>query len=784
MIAALLIAVGASSLAGIVHDSLGGAVPRASVIVRSASAPERQTTTGPDGRFTVEAPDTGDVTVIVRAGGFAETTQRVGSSDRGRELDIVVVPAAILETVTVTPTRTEQRQGDTPASVSVLTSQEIKSSPAVVADDVLRQIPTFSLFRRSNSLSTHPTSQGVSLRGIGPSGVSRTLVLLDDVPFNDPFGGWVYWTRVPLENTDRIEVVEGASSSLYGNYAMGGVINIVTTHPERRTVELKPQYGTRNSPKLDYVASDTWNKLGAVVEGSVFDTDGFPIVAAAEKGPIDINASVKYSNVSTKLEYTPNDHTSAFFRGGYFSENRSNGKVDEVNDTRWTSASGGLRIVLPDQSTLQGRVFLDYQRFHSTFMAVTNASTSRNLDRLSVDQHVPTDASGATAQWSKILSSTNVLSAGGDWRWVQGDSHEDSYNAATPQKIIPPVTILPVLALQRISGGTQQISGAFIQDVLTPVTPLTITLSARVDHWRNYDAHNLETAVIPGTPVNNLPNLAGRDDTALSPRAGLLYHLSERVSAWGAASSGFRAPTLNELFRQFRVGNVLTQANNQLGPERLTGGEAGVNVAVVRNLTWRTTWFDNHITNPVANVTLSTTPATITQQRQNLGATQIWGVQTDAEYRIGQSWRIVGAYVYDNATVTDGGIANRALVGNFLPQVPKHRGSIQLAYADPRLINVAIGIQLYGLQYDDDQNIRAVQPAALTEAGYSTTIGPGLPGYTIVDVTASRRIGRNFEVFAGVQNLLNQEYFVATQPDTIGTPRLVNGGVRVRFSAR
>jgi len=254
---------------------------------------------------------------------------------------------------------------------------------------------------------------------------------------------------------------------------------------------------------------------------------------------------------------------------------------------------------------------------------VTNASTSRNLDRLSVDQHVPTDASGATAQWSKILSSTNVLSAGGDWRWVQGDSHEDSYNAATPQKIIPPVTILPVLALQRISGGTQQISGAFIQDVLTPVTPLTITLSARVDHWRNYDAHNLETAVIPGTPVNNLPNLAGRDDTALSPRAGLLYHLSERVSAWGAASSGFRAPTLNELYRQFRVGNVLTQANNQLGPERLTGGEAGVNVAVVRNLTWRTTWFDNHITNPVANVTLSITPATITQQRQNLGATQI-----------------------------------------------------------------------------------------------------------------------------------------------------------------
>ena len=783
MTAALLLLLGASSLSGVVHDSVGGAVAGASVTVRSASGPERQVTTGPDGRFVIDAPD-GDVTVIVRAGGFAEKTEQIGSGDRGHDLDIVVSPAAILETVTVTPTRTEQRQGDTPASVSVLTSEDIRESPAVVADDVLRQIPTFSLFRRSNSLSTHPTSQGVSLRGIGPSGVSRTLVLLDDVPFNDPFGGWVYWTRVPLEDTDRIEIVDGPSSSLYGNYAMGGVINIVTAHAEHRTVDLKPQYGSRNSPKLDVVGSDTWNKVGAVVEGSVFNTDGFPIVAAAEKGPIDINATVKYSNVSTKLEYTPSEAADLFFRGGYFSEDRGNGKVGEVNDTRWTSASGGARLVLPDQSTLQGRVFLDYQRFHSTFMAVTNSATLRNLDRLSVDQHVPTDAAGTMAQWTKILGAANVVSAGADWRWVQGDSHEDSYNAATPQVILPPVTIESVLALQRISGGTQQISGGFVQDVLTPIAPLTVTLSARLDHWRNYDAHNLETAIIRGTPVNNEPNLAGRDDTAVSPHAGLLYHLSDRVSAWGAWSAGFRAPTLNELYRQFRVGTVLTIANNQLGPERLKGGEAGINVALARNLTWRTTWFDNRITDPVANVTLSTTPATITQQRQNLGSTEIWGVQTDVEYRLGHDWRIFGAYVYDNATVTDGGVANKALVGNLLPEVPKNRGTLQLSYADPRLVNFAVSVQMYGLQFDDDQNIRTIMPAALAEAGYSTTIGPGLPGYFLVDLMASRRLARNLEVFAGVQNVFNREYFVATQPDTIGTPRLINGGVRVRFSGK
>ena len=104
---------------------------------------------------------------------------------------------------------------------------------------------------------------------------------------------------------------------------------------------------------------------------------------------------------------------------------------------------------------------------------------------------------------------------------------------------------------------------------------------------------------------------------------------------WGDLGWGFRAPTLNELYRQFRVGTVLTLANNQLGPERLVGGEAGVSVVPVRNLTWRATWFDNRVKDPVSNVTLTTVGANVTQQRQNLGRTRIPGVQTDVEYRLG-----------------------------------------------------------------------------------------------------------------------------------------------------
>jgi len=794
LIAAFILALAASSISGVVRDSTGGVVSGASVVVRVAPGSEQRVTTGPDGRFTVDASATGPVVIVVRAGGFAEKTERV--EDASRPISIELAPAALLEQVTVTASRTEQRLGDIPASVSVLHSEDIRMSPAVVADDVLRQIPSFSLFRRTSSLSSHPTAQGVSLRGIGPSGVSRTLVLVDGTPFNDPFGGWVYWTRVPTESVDRIEVVDGSSSSLYGNYAMGGVINIVSARPERRSFDIKPQYGNHNSPKLDYTASDVWGKLGVTTDGSIFDTDGFPIVVPSEKGIIDINATVKFRNFNGKADYSPSDRVSLFARAGYFSEDRVNGKIGEVNDTQWKSVSGGARVRLPDASDLQASVYSDFENFHSTFLAVTAPSATvaqRSIVRLTVDQHVPTTGVGGLVQWAKALGATNYFSAGTDWRYVDGDSQEASYNAA-PGPIVPP-TQNAILALQRVSGGTQRSLGAFVQDILTPLPKLSMTLSARVDHWRNYDAHNLETAVIPGTAINNKPScetsggtppacLADRADTVLSPRAAARYQISDKLSVWGDIGSGFRAPTLNELYRQFRVGTVLTLANENLGPERLVGGEAGISVAPTRDVTARVTWFDNHVTNPVSNVTLTAVGANVTQQRQNLGETRIKGVQSDVEYRVGSRLRFSAGYLFNDAKVVDGGAANASLVNKFLPQVPKHRGSVRAAYTNPKYAIVAFSVQFFGRQFDDDQNSRVVPAAALADGGYAASTAPGLPGYSVADLFVSRTINRNLEAFVGLQNLFDQTYFVGTLPTTIGSPRLVNVGVRVRFAGR
>jgi outer membrane receptor protein involved in Fe transport len=765
----LLAALAGNSISGVVKDTSGAVVPGASIIARTTEG-DRVAVSGTDGRFVVETPASGAVTLIVRAPGFAEKQQT--AEPNVTTITVTLEPSSLREDITVTAARTEQRLADVSASVSVLRSVDIKQSAAVSVDDVLRQLPTFSLFTRSSSISSNPTSQGVSLRGIGPSGVSRTLVLLDGVPFNEPFGGWVYWTRVPLESTERIEVVDGPSANVYGNYALGGAINISTARPTRQMFDVRSQYGNKNSPKLDFFGGDVWGKVGLLVDGSFFRSDGFPIVIENERGFVDDKANDAFKNVNVKANFTATPNINGFVRAGRFHEDRDNGKhstfdgTEEGNNTTWKYVSGGVRIVLPDSSGLQATVFGNVEDYFSNFLAVpaVPGAPARSIGRMSLNQTVPTKDNGGMVQWSKSFSK-QLLQAGTDWHWVTGDSNEDGLNTTTGLSVIT----------HRVSGGTQRNVGAYVQDMIAPINNLEVTLSARVDSWSNYDAHNLETNQPSGTPtVNNNPNLAGQDNTVVTPRVAAIFHATDKVSVWGDIGSGFRAPTLNELYRRFSKGTVLTLPNNALGPERLVGGELGVNLQPARNTTVRLTWFDNRVNNPVSNITISTVGANVTVQRQNLGETEIQGFQADAEYRFG-NWRFTGGYLFDNATILKND-SNPALVGKFLQEVPKNRGTYRVSYADPKLATIAFGVQFVGLQFDtgDDTNTRAVP-------GYSY---PGLPAYAVSELTITRGIGRNVDVFFGAQNLFGQEYIVATLPTTIGSPTLVNAGVRVRFSGR
>jgi outer membrane receptor protein involved in Fe transport len=324
----------------------------------------------------------------------------------------------------------------------------------------------------------------------------------------------------------------------------------------------------------------------------------------------------------------------------------------------------------------------------------------------------------------------------------------------------------------------------FLQDIVRPLSKLTLTLGVRLDHWSNEDAHNLENLVsggVLGAPtINNNPNLPGQTQTVATPRVAAAYQVTDRVNVWGDVNSGFRAPTLNELYRQFKKGTTTTFANYALVPERLVGWEGGVNVTAGRHVTVRATLFDNRVRNPVTNTTITTkfdpttlptatascTPSAsqICVQRQNVGRTEILGFQADVEYRL-SDWRVTAGYVHDDATVTENS-TNTAIVGNLLPQVAKNRGSIQVAYTNPRFATVAFDVQSVGDQFDDDLNTRV------------------LPGYTVANASVSRALTKNVDVFFGAQNIFDTVYNVATLPTTIGSPRLVNAGVRVRVSGR
>src|SRR5436853_1311640 len=220
-----------TQIEGTVRDQTGAAVVSAEVTLKNKSSIVSESRTDADGHFKLDATMIQGAILTINARGFAPFERELDAiQPPSSELTITLTPAPLSEQVTVTATRTETRLGETAASIATLSSTDSSTTAAMTLDDTLRQVPGFTLFRRSGSRTANPTSQGVSLRGVGASGASRAVVLVDGVPLNDPFGGWIYWNRVPRTSLNSIEVLRGGASSLYGSDALGGVINISTRH--------------------------------------------------------------------------------------------------------------------------------------------------------------------------------------------------------------------------------------------------------------------------------------------------------------------------------------------------------------------------------------------------------------------------------------------------------------------------------------------------------------------------------------------------------------------------
>lgn len=731
---------------GTIRDTTGAGVEGATVTIRASSF-SGSAKSHSNGEFALPQVPNGPGTLEVIAPGFAAGHME-WNVPPSSTIDLVLKPLTVREQVVVSATRSEIRLSEAPGSTVRLSETDIAANPAPVVDDILRQVPGFSLFRRSGSRTANPTSQGVSLRGLGASGPSRALVLEDGIPILDPFGGWVYWDRIPPIELANVEVFRGGASNLYGSDALGGVVQFVTRNAEGPAFSLQGSYGNEETPDLSFWGGDVIGKWDFQLATGLYRSDGYILVPSSQRGSVDTPANSEHATIDASIGHKLGTAGRIFVRGNFYDESRNNGTPIQINATTIGEGAAGLDTPLGANDSLTARLYGDVQGYDQAFSSI---APDRNSESLTDIQHVPAQQLGGTAQWTHTLGKSQTLIFGTDVQQVMGASDEQLFTSGTH-------------TANNVAGGRQTDFGIFGEDIFRIHQKWTVILGARFDDWWNLDGSTVRTPISkPGPPV--AVNFPDRSDIAFNPRLSVLRSLTRNVSITGSVYRAFRAPTLNELYRSFRQGNTLTLSNAALNAERLTGAEAGANVTGLNHkLVFQGTFFWSDIVNPVENVTLSTTPLLITRQRQNLGRTRSFGVELDSVTNVTKNIQISAGYIYTNATVVSS--PGTSLQGLDIPQVPRNAFTFQARYWNPKIVLLSVQGRFVGQQYDDDQNQFP------------------LNSFYVMDLLAGRTLTKHLQAFGAVENILNQQYMVARTPVTnLGPPILFRVGLRVDFPA-
>ena len=660
-------------------------------------------------------------------------------------------PPALAEEITVTATAVESRLADVPAAVTVLDAAELAAAPALALDDVLRQVPGFTLFRRSGSRTANPTTQGPSLRGVGGSGASRALVLADGIPLNDPFGGWVAWGRVPRLSLQRVEVLRGGASDLYGTGALAGVVQLVRRPVEEPTAwSAEASAGNQRTAAADLWGSARRGGWGGALAAERLTTAGAVAVARGERGAVDVPAGGAHTSLELTVERinsspdSPGSRTGAlasrrlFARGSSFEERRGNGTPRQRNSTwlREVAAGADLAAFGGDAAL---RLWETRERYFQTFSVVGPDRDSETLNR---DQRVPSRVRGGSARWTRPLGRRATLLAGTEGRRTRGESDERLFAGG---RIVPSA-----------SGGRQDLGGAFVEALLAPARRWSFAAGLRGDTWRNVSDGG------SGSPPGER---ARRREQALSPRLSARFQATDAWSLDLAGYRSFRAPSLNELYRGFRVGNVVTDPNPLLGPERLRGVEIGIGWAPRASGSGaparvRASLFSMELSDAIANVTVATTPDLVRRRRENLGRTRARGIELEAEAQLWPRLTVAGSWLLVDSTVRSFD-ADPSLVGKRVPQVPRAQASLSLGWRG-EAVTATLATRWSDSAFEDDRNSLA------------------LDSFTLVDAELARTLRRGLAVFAAVENVFDEEYIAGRAGvTTVGTPRLVRLGVRL-----
>lgn len=751
LLCSLLLLVGfthgeSQTLTGTIVDERNAPVRDAAIATVSGTTVFQETRSDERGSFTIVVNAQNDLRLRVTKAGFGVFERRL--AEIASPVTVVLSPAALRESITVSIMRTGTRLEETPATVVVIDRDTLETSAAQNLDDVLRQVPGFTLFRRSSSRTTNPTAQGANLRGVGGSGAARTSVQFDGVSLNDAFGGWTYWSKIPQIAVERVEVLRGGASSLFGSSALSGAIELNSPRERRNAFRFAGSGGSQRTLDGGLFGSAARGRWYGDIAIESFQTAGYIPTAPENRGAVDTRANSRFNSGFVTVERRLGDDARVYARGHLFSERRDNGTSLTNNRTYFRQAVAGSDISNSRTGAFQFRVAVDAQVYDQTFSAVAADRNSESLTRI---QRVPSRSARASAFWTRVFGDHSIT-AQADTRYVRGFSQEVAVNNGLANAHVT-------------AGGKETAFGILAQDFWRVTSRLNVSIGGRFDSWTEYGGLSRTRSLVTNQTVETF--FPERTEHSFSPRASAIYRVSSAVSLFGSYSHSFRAPSLNELYRSFRVGNVLTLANEALRAERARTLEAGVNLAgYSRRVVVRANVFRTKVEDPVVSVTLTTTPTLITRRRENVGETRSLGLEADAELLVSEKVRLTFGYLLTDSKIVDAG-ANDVLVGKQLPQIARQHFTSQVVYKPARAVTLSIQARASDAQFDDDLNTFRLRP------------------FFTIDAYAGYRFRKWVELFAAAENLFDRRYDIGLTPvRTISAPRFIRLGFRFDLNRR
>ena len=600
--------------------------------------------------------------------------------------------------------------------ISTFTTDTYSSQTIVVnrnqrLENSLRSVPGLQQFRRSDARSANPTSQGITLRGLGGNASSRALLLLDGVPQADPFGGWISWPGYDALPIASAWVQRGGGSGSNGQGALAGTIELVSADVGNR-IELGAAYGSRNSVDADLLFGRELGRGQLTISASYAQGDGFTPIVASQRGTVDRPAEYEQAGLAVRYVAPVSDTIELQTNVRVFTDDRERGFAFSENHNDGADAS--IRLVNRTTGDWQWSAlgYVQIRNFDVSFGGV--AADRNSVNRVFEQFNVPSTGLGARFEVRPPVGDNVELRIGGDWRHTEGTTNENFFflDNDTPRR-------------SRRAGGNTSTYGAFVEGSIRAADNLTLTGGSRIDFWSINDGFRREIELISPFPgsVRTDASFASRGGSEFTARGGFAFDANRQVTLRGAAYLGWRLPTINELFRPFRVGPDATAANEMLTPERVKGAELG--------LDWNdgqtkfgVTLFYNQLDNAIANVTLDSGPgvfpgvgfvsgAGVFRQRQNLDSIESKGIEIDTRFDLGalvEKLSLQTSYSYVDAEVNASGLA--AAVNRLRPaQIPEHEASASLSWNQENGTAASISVRYTGSRFEDDQNSRSLDDA-------------------------------------------------------------------------